>query len=186
MKKRMSAFIGIILFLFLLILPLIVEGAYLENVPGKVVQPNGVKLSIYASGDEFYNWLHDKSGYTIIQHPKTGYYVYAIERDGDLLPSNFIATPYYALNLASIRYLNIPKYLKHSPDKRISPEEQFPEGSPANIDKIVSAPKTGTINNIVIFIRFSDESEFLNTISTYESMFNDSSFGSNSMYNYFT
>jgi M6 family metalloprotease-like protein/uncharacterized repeat protein (TIGR02543 family) len=161
------------------------EAAYLRNVPVKIVQPNGEEIQVFASGDEFYNWLHDKDGFTIIRNPRTGYYVYALEKDGDLLPSNYAITSDYVVNATSISYLNIPLYLKHSWEKRKKPKELFPDGSPANIDKIRKAPQTGAINNIVIFIRFSDEIEFTDYVSIYDDMFNDTTAGANSMYNYF-
>ncbi|MCI0472725.1 MAG: M6 family metalloprotease domain-containing protein, partial [Ignavibacteria bacterium] len=47
------------------------------------------------------------------------------------------------------------------------------------------APKTGTINNLVVYIRFADESEFTDQTSVYNTMFNNSASGANSMYNYF-
>lgn len=56
---------------------------------------------------------------------------------------------------------------------------------------LIAAPKTsfaqqGTINNIVIFIRFSDDtSEIAAPFSTIDSMLNDSSATSTSMYSYF-
>ena len=64
-------------------------GAYLTNVPQTVRQPDGTILRCLASGDEFYNWLHDLAGYTIMQHPDTGFYVYAIKTaNGDLAASS--------------------------------------------------------------------------------------------------
>jgi hypothetical protein len=174
-----------LLSLFLFAISPALEAAYLRSVPIKIVQPNGEEIQVFASGDEFYNWFHDKDGFTIIQNPKTGYFVYAIEREGDLFPSNYVITSNYVVNTASISYLNIPPYLKHSWEKRKKPKELFPEGSPANVDKIRKAPQTGAINNIAIFIRFSDESEFTDSISTYDAVFNDTVAGANSMYNYF-
>ena len=52
-------------------------GAYLTDQPQTLTQPDGKIVHCLASGDEFHNWLHDESGYTIIQDPETGYYVYA-------------------------------------------------------------------------------------------------------------
>ncbi|GAG56169.1 unnamed protein product, partial [marine sediment metagenome] len=75
--------------LFLFAISTALEGAYLRNFLIKIVQPNGEEIHVFASGDEFYNWLHDKDGFTIIQNPRTGYYVYAIEKEGDLLASNY-------------------------------------------------------------------------------------------------
>jgi hypothetical protein len=105
------------------------QAAYLRNVPVQVTQPNGEALNIFASGDEYYNWLHDKDGYTIIQDPDTGYYVYAIEKDGDLAPSGFI------VNRVDPNSLNIEKYLKRSKEKMKKPWEVFPRGSRQGEDK---------------------------------------------------
>lgn len=174
-----------LIFLFLSFFSPSLEGAYLRNFPVKISQPNGEVLNVFASGDEFYNWLHDKNGYTIIRNPKTGYYVYAVKKEGDLLPSPYMVNSSHVVNILSLYSLNIPKYLKHSPEKRKSPKELFPVGSAADIDSLYPAPKTGTINNLCIFIRFSDESEFTDANSIYQNMFNDSTAGANSMLNYF-
>ena len=50
-----------------------VQAAYLKNIPVTVTQPDGTELHCFASGDEYFNYLHDKDGYTIMQHPETGY-----------------------------------------------------------------------------------------------------------------
>ncbi len=47
------------------------------------------------------------------------------------------------------------------------------------------APSTGTLTNLVVFIRFSGESGFTNTLSTYAGMFTDSTPEANSLRNYF-
>ena len=41
----------------------IAHAAPLINVPVTVTQPDGEELHIFASGDEYYNWLHDAQGY---------------------------------------------------------------------------------------------------------------------------
>ncbi len=161
------------------------EAALLLNIPVTVYQPNGERLDLLASGDEFYNWLHDQDGYTIIRDPDTGYYVYAKKQNGNLLSSAFPVSSVRSLNMMNIQSLGIQKYLLHSPEFRKNPKQQYPEGSPANPELILPAPKTGTINNIVVFIRFSDEPEFTDTISYYDGMLNSSVAGANSMYNYY-
>jgi M6 family metalloprotease-like protein len=129
--------------------------------------------------DPRYQWL------TVIRDPKTGYYVYAGKKDGALFPSSRIVSSQAEINLQSVMFLSIPQHLTHSLDMRLSPQVLFPQGSPANPEEIDNAPRIGAINNIVIFIRFSDESEFTDSISTYEQMFNDNAVGANSMRNYF-
>ena len=46
---------------------------FLETI---VTQADGSQLALYASGDEFYHWIHDKDGYTILQ-AEDGYCYYA-------------------------------------------------------------------------------------------------------------
>jgi len=60
------------------------EAAYLKFVPSKITQPDGSVIECFLTGDEFYNWRHDKDGYTIIKNPKTRWFVYAV-RSGDTL-----------------------------------------------------------------------------------------------------
>jgi len=174
---------GLVLYLFLAWGSL--DGALLRDVPVSVVQPSGEKLDLFASGDEFYNWLHDDAGYTIIQEPETGYYVYARGENGRLVSSGLVVTSDRSANRMNAAALGLPKYLKDSMAFRKDPREQYPEGSAANPELIRQAPTSGTLNNIVIFIRFSGESEYTDAISIYDNMLNNISAGYNSMRNYY-
>lgn len=51
-----------------MVLTVSLKAAYLVDYPVSVTQPNGVVINCYASGDEFYNWLHDENHYTIMQN----------------------------------------------------------------------------------------------------------------------
>jgi len=51
--------------------------------------------------------------------------------------------------------------------------------------EIISAPRTGALNNLAVFIRFSGESEFGDPSSLYGDMFNSSAAGDSSMFNFF-
>ena len=66
------------------------HAAFLKNVPCTLVQPDGSKLHCFATGDEYYNYLHDKEGYTIILNRETGYYVYATKDGEQLIPTPYI------------------------------------------------------------------------------------------------
>ena len=60
--------------------------APLKNVEVRLTQPDGQVIHCFASGDEFYNYLHDAKGYTIVQG-EGGYYVYATKTpEGKLQP----------------------------------------------------------------------------------------------------
>ena len=55
--------------------------APLSFTPVRITQPDGSEVDIFASGDEFHNWLHDSQNYTIVQNDE-GWYVYA-RQDGE-------------------------------------------------------------------------------------------------------
>lgn len=143
-----------------------------------LTQPNGDTLHCFASGDEFFNYLHDAEGFTIIQHPETGYYVYAEKRDGKLVATDFVA--------GKVR----PTSKGLEPYALISPEEWMARRKAWEVPNDKPRQRTretnhGTLNNIVIFIRFSDDSEFTNTYSSINNMFNAEGEDAVSMKSYF-
>jgi M6 family metalloprotease-like protein len=156
------------------------EGAPLRNVPVTITQPDGKIVHCFASGDEFYNWLHDKDGYVIIQDKSTGYYTYATKSGEQALISSS-----HIVGEVDPKIAGLEKQTKPPPSKIIEQLAPFPEGSPANPWGILNTPTTGTINNLIIFIRFSDEAEFTDSVSYYDSLFNASASGDNSVLNYF-
>ena len=69
-----------------------VFAAPMFDVPMTVLQPDGTYLDAYVSGDRFFNYLHDSDGRVIVQHPETGFWVYAeLDKDGILVASNRVA-----------------------------------------------------------------------------------------------
>ena len=153
--------------------------ALLSNVPQTLVQPDGQVLHCYASGDEFYHWLHDENGYVITKDPNTGYFVYMAKINNQLMPTGCIP------GRVDPRASNLQKGIGISKSELQQRLAAFSSRMPGRSLTAVPAPTTGTINNIVIFIRFSDEFEFTDPISGYNSMFNSATAGFNSMYNYF-
>jgi M6 family metalloprotease-like protein len=156
----------------------LVQAAYLRNVPVHVKQPDGTVLSCLASGDEFYNWLHDKDGYTIVRNPATGFLVYANKVDGKLVPTEFIA------GQSDVMFLEQAGIQKNLLDDQ-KPRAQalaLPKGEP-----VLNAPRTGTINNLVVYIRFSDQEDFTPAfVDSTDAFFNSAVAGANSMVNYYT
>ena len=149
-------------------------GAYLRNVPQRIIQPDGSVLRCFASGDEFFHWLHDKEGYTIIQDPVTGYYVYATKIDQKLYPTKHIAGISNPRNIAIQQGVYLDQ--KKIAEKRNVYLEKL------RMNDSYRAPTNGTLNNIVIFIRFSDQGEFSQQLSFYDGQFNTDT---NSMKNYY-
>lgn len=159
------------------------QAAPIRDFPVTLVQPDGEVIKCFVSGDEYFNYYHDAAGYKIIQDPATGYYTYAVEKDGKFAPSQ------YQVNKVSPEALKLPKSLTPSKTPKDTSKglmiNQFPFRTLDNTQPIANAPKTGTINNIVVFIRFSGEAGYTDPISTYSSMFNSTTTGANSMRNYF-
>jgi hypothetical protein len=85
--KRKNILLLIVIFLW----GVTTFGGPLRFVPQTFIQPNGDTLKCFASGDEFYHWLHDKDGYTITFNPGTKYWVYADKKGDDLIPTDLIA-----------------------------------------------------------------------------------------------
>ena len=115
-----------------------------------MVQPDGSILKCFASGDEYTNHLHDKNGFTIVQNPKTGYWVYARK-----VGENVITTDYLPERV-NPGTLNIMKGSGKSIDYI---ETQRKKIKQLNQDINYQASTSGVINNIVVFIRFSDQDE---------------------------
>ena len=170
-----------LLFLLFVVLSSAAMSAPVWNKPVTIVQPNGDTLQCFVSGDEFFHRLHDADGYTIVRNTTTGEYVYATLVEGDLAPTTLLVghnDPRSAGLTANL--MPDALHLKQLHDAWKVPEKYLPP-----------APKTsgrnhGTMNNVVIFIRFSDETTCTSSsFSTINSMFNDSTAGAVSMYNYF-
>jgi len=158
----------------------ILNSAWLDNVPTFITQPDGTKINCLISGDEFYRRLHDENNYTVIQHPTSGWYVYATNSGKELIATDLIFGK------------DNPESADLKPKAMIDPEIiklkaqehwDYPKITKSGKKEQTQVNNTGTIQNIVIYIRFSGESEFTDDTSTYHSMFNASS--GNSMYAYY-
>ena len=155
------------------------HAAPIDSFPVTVTQPDGSILNLFVSGDEYYNWLHDANGYTIIQDPVTGYYVDADLVNGELVPTQVVA------GTADPATAGLQPYLNISPTQKEGIRQAAIDKTRESAGVTRNAPSTGTITNLVIFIRFSGESEFTDATSLYTNMLNSSVAGANSLRNYY-
>ncbi len=163
------------IFLLLLLPVVLAMAAPLENIPQRLIQPNGDTLHCFASGDEFYNFLHDEDGYVIIQDPVTGFYVYADKVNGKIIPTIYVAEKEEPETLGLKKQIMLPTEEYHQR------REQYGDAY-----GVSSTPHTGTIEQIIIFIRFSDEEAvFALPRSTWDTRFNSSAAGVSSVLNYY-
>lgn len=164
--------------LLIAIMLLCVTAAYaapFKNVERILTQPDGSKLYCFASGDEFYNRLHDSDGFTIVQ-AENGYFVYATaDSKGAIMATNHIAGK------------ADPKALGLKPNIVISQEEYQRKRDLMKAHAVGDAKNLnhGVYNNIVIFIKFKGDGEFKTTKTEIDSMFNYNGYYDISMNNYF-
>lgn len=165
---------------------LMANANYLKNVPQKIVQPNGEIVNCYASGDEYYHWLHDEEGFTIVQNPLTGYFCYAIMDKDVLLASQYIAGVASPLSVGLTPYTNIsPEKMREKREHYLSMDKEYLLKKTSKAPNAQKVNTKGAINNVVIYIRFAGESEFSVSQTDYTEMFNSTTTGVVSQHNYF-
>lgn len=154
------------------------QSAVLRDVPQTLVQPDGSVVQCFASGDEFHHWLHDARNYTIVQDPANGAYVYAVTAKGTLVPTPYVVGTVDPASVGLQPGANIPASVMEA--RRRSSLAGRGRGA-------MTAGTTGTLNNIVIFIRFADEPAgvFPEVIGTYDDLFNSGMPGMNSLFRYY-
>lgn len=151
-----------------------------KNVKKILKQPDGTELHCFATGDEFYNRLHDADGFTIIQSAKSGFFVYAdTDARGNIIETEYIAG------------VSDPKALGLKPNIMISQEEYHRRRETKMAYVNVNNYRDGGIlnhgnyNNLVVFIKFKGDADFGTTTSKLEEMFNNGGRYDVSMNNYF-
>lgn len=158
---------------------------YVEDMPMTITQPDGTTVKVLITGDEYYRSVHDSEGYTIIQDSKSGNYVYAVQAGGDIAPSKYIVGKANPKKLAlekDVAPSEIKLKTKRAARLRASSTSmQF--GSTTEVN--TTALTNGTINNIVIFVRFSDQSEYSDPITLYQGLFNSTTTGASSVRAYY-
>lgn len=153
--------------------------APIKNVLTIVSQADGSKLTFYASGDEFFNRLHDSDDFTVILNDDGFYYFALLDDSGNLVSSKY---RYGSVDPVKV---GIPKGLVISHDQYLRKVEFFHSDQVfADLRKIESTPKyekfalkttipnANIFNNIVIPISFPDAQDMLKSRSEYDSIYN--------------
>ena len=153
--------------------------APLKNIPVRLTQPDGQVIECFASGDEFYNYVHDANGFTFVKDAE-GYYCYAMhDSQGEV-----IASP-YRVNSVDPATVGLQPYVKISEkeyQQRRQEREQHIKPIKRPADRELNH---GIYNNLVVFIRFAGDTYHTTPFSTVDSMFNAANYESISLHNYF-
>lgn len=150
-----------VLLLLILFTTLSAGAAWFSYMPYRVSQPDGSVISCYVSGDEYFNWLHDQDGHTIIQ-AEDGFFYYAQKSGDQVVPTA------YRVGTVDPAQLSLEKWVKISPSEYRKRRDFFTR----DIDRSVRAPHDGTLNNLVIYIRFNDDTEFPTPRQNFDNLFN--------------
>lgn len=166
--------------------------AFLTNIPVELKQPDGTVIHCFITGDEFHRRVHDKDNYTIVQDLQTGYYVYAIKKNDELVPSEYVVGKSDPKQISIEPNLDIPtsqmeekrSEMLRTPDmlvpedllkstEMLRPKNMLKSASILKSAKMVTEnPTKGDFNNIVISIRFSEQEPTTLKLQEYEDKFN--------------
>lgn len=172
MKSKFKFFLTTLGFLQLFFFQ-IAYSAFFKDLPTIVKNPDGTEISCFATGDEFFNYLHDSNGFTIIQG-SDGFYYYATSVGDSIFATS------YKVNSVDPTSVGLMKNIVISTEEYQKRVEGFWKKVE---DKKGRAPHIGVINNLVVYIRFSDDTEFDIPRSEYDLLFNPTN--TISMKNYF-
>lgn len=168
--------------LLLIIIAMPIWAAWLNKVPVTIKQADGTELNVFATGDEFYNWIHDEKGHTLLLDEE-GYLAYALLQGEELVASKFRVGQVEPSSVGIYPGINIPSTRMEK--IRLSALQHTQEmEQKAGMTKSVSDAE-GNLNNLVVYIKFADQSDFAIDTSLYLNMFNKSEEGYNSMFNYY-
>ena len=153
--------------------------APLKNMEVRLIQPNGEVIHCFASGDEFYNYLHDANGYTIVKG-EGGYYCYAMhDNAGKVVPSA------YRVNSVDPAAVGLKPYVMISEqeyNERRHVREQYLQQPQQPASREINH---GRYNNLVVFIRFAGDTYHDTPTSAVDSMFNAANYESISLHNFY-
>lgn len=152
----------LLIFSLLLIYSFNLHAAPFEFLPIQITQPDGRVMQVYTSGDEFYHWIHDENGYTILRD-ELGFLCYADQVKGQIVASR------HKVGEVDPGTLNLPKWIKISKEEYQKKKEILQIPAKTNHTK---SPQSGSMNNLVIYIRFAGESEIQTTRQTYDNKLN--------------
>lgn len=152
-------------FVFIFVNICYLYGAPIHFVRQTLKQADGSEIECFSSGDEFYNWLHTKEGYTIVEN-EAGYYVFADKKNNEIVPTNLRVDTKIIPQELEKWLIDEKKYQENAKTRYLSKKHNLTQKN-ANTNK-------GTMNNIVVFVEFADDNDknFNGTLSDYSKTFN--------------
>jgi M6 family metalloprotease-like protein len=154
-------------------------GVPANPAPAEITQPDGTKLTIVLRGDEFFNWVEDINGFTLLQN-SAGFLTYAKEQpDGTLAPSENIAGITNPTGLGLTKHLRSRRALYAAAQQRTAFDRDISairaerkaaaraavQTRAKEANQITGKPASPMVN-IVILAEFSDVKFNINRVGT--------------------
>lgn len=125
-----------------------------------VSEPDGKQTEVYCSGDQYFNYMHDKSG-NLLLYDDFGYLKYAKD-DGNGRPVASSLSATREATVADLLFSNSPKMQYDDIDFEKNPDllTNFRREDDINVLNLQNnaSPSPVSVNNYIIFILFSGES----------------------------
>jgi len=178
--SRRNVTLASLMTLFLLSIAASLSAVWVENVPEVYTQPDGEVVEFFSSGDEYHHWSNDADGYKIVFDESTGFMCWATLQDDKLVSSGYPI------------HLHDPRSITESTSDNISEQgylvkrERWSEAAGRSaFSPTRAAPTTGNLINLVIFIKFQDQTNFPHEYSAYNNRFNQTGAGVSSLKQYY-
>ncbi|MDX9771830.1 MAG: M6 family metalloprotease domain-containing protein [Bacteroidales bacterium] len=153
--------------------------APLSFEPAFKVLPDGKQIKLYISGDEFFNYLHDENGFPV-REGADGYYYYQVQKGDQFIFTALRAGYDEPSRDPDITEVRVPSTIE---TKRAEYQSMM-AGSFIDRSRGSLAKTNDYLNNLVIYIKFSDEPYFSKTLDYFNTLFNDLS--GSSVRNYYS
>ncbi len=149
--RLLRAGVSVVLFNFFFLSSSTVFAIPAAPFPFSEFQPDGSEITLYSRGDEHYNWMEDRDGYTVVRN--RGWFEYAEQGpSGHLNPNGMI------VGRDNPRAVGLQKHILPAPAVRAQSAKKVNGVSDGSGG--ASAPEavgpSGAIKNLVVMIRFSD------------------------------
>lgn len=141
-------------FICLLLLTISMHASRALSIPVTICQPDGTQLTVILNGDKDFAWTTTTDGMLVMQHEKGGYYVAAIDTEGQIRPTALLAHE-ASVRTDSERQL----FLQQQQYRSLFMERVQDIRQKARRAKVTSEgyfPHTGSPKCLVILVNFSD------------------------------
>jgi M6 family metalloprotease-like protein len=130
--------------------------------------PDGKQLQLYISGDEFFNYLHDENGFPV-REGDDGYYYYLEQKGDDFFFTDLKAGYDNPAVDPDIKEVTVPSTVAA---KRAEYQSKM-EGSYLDRSQASATKSFDNLNNLVLYIKFSDEASLSKPLSYFTGLFNN-------------